>query len=58
MSTDRGMYKDVVHIFNGILLGHLKKGKEIMPFAATWMQTAILSEGRQKYRMTSLTCGS
>ena len=30
----------MVHIYNGILLGH-KKDK-IMPFAATWMQLEIL----------------
>ena len=33
------MDKDVVHIYNGILLRHKK---EIMPFAATWMQLEIL----------------
>ena len=39
------------------------KRNEIMPFAATWMQLEIimLSEVSQKekdkYRMTSLTCG-
>ena len=32
--------------------------REIMPFAATWMQSVILSEVRQKYHMTSLICGS
>ena len=33
--TDEWMKKDVVHIYNGLLLG-LKKN-EIMPLAATWM---------------------
>ena len=61
MSINREMDKeDVAHILTGILLGH-KNG--IMPFAATWMDTeiVILSEvgqtEKEKYRMTSLTCG-
>ena len=49
MSIDKGMDKDVVHIYNGILLSH-KKRHEIMPFAATWMdlEVIILSEVSQK----------
>ena len=44
MSINRGMDKDVIHIYNGILLRHKKN--EIMLFAATWMelQTIILSQ--------------
>ena len=34
--------ENVVHIYNGILLGHKKK--EIMAFAATWMDLDIKSE--------------
>ena len=55
------MDEDVVHIYNGILLGH-KKNK-IMPFAATWMdlEMIILSKVSQKekhkYYMLSLICG-
>ena len=46
-SFDRGMDKDMVHIYNRISLSHRKT--EIMPFASTWMdqQTAILSEVNQ-----------
>ena len=40
--------EDVVHIYNGILLGHKKD--EIMPSAATWvdLEIIILSEFRQR----------
>ena len=43
------MDKDVVHIYNGILLSHKK---ERPPFAATWKQleVIILSEVSQKER--------
>ena len=52
------MDKDVVHIYNGILA--IKKN-EIMSFAATWMDLAIiiLSEGKpdkDKFRMILLIC--
>ena len=61
MSINREMDKeDVAHILTGILLGH-KNGT--MPFAATWMATAIviLHEESQtekvKYSLPSLICG-
>ena len=42
------MDKDVVHIYNGILLSYKKK--KIMSFAATWMdlEIIILNEVRQR----------
>ena len=48
MSINRGMDKDVVYIYNGILLSHRKN--EIMPFAATEMDLdiIILNEVSQK----------
>ena len=54
------MDKDVVHIYNRILLSHKKN--EIMLFAATWMQPEIiiLSEVRMKEKdkyHISVTCG-
>ena len=60
MSIDRGMDKDVVHIYNGILA--IKKN-EIMPFAAIRMDLdiVILSEVSQtekdKYHIILLICG-
>ena len=58
MSTNRGMDKEnMVHIYNRILLSHLKN--EIRPLAATWidLESVILSEvsqaEREKYCMTS-----
>ena len=55
------MDKDVVYIYNGVLLG-LKKDK-IIPFAITWvdLEGIMVNEIRQtekdKRHMTSLTCG-
>ena len=60
MSIDRGVAKDMVQIYDGILA--IKKN-EIMAFAATWidLEIIILSEVsqtvRRKHDMLSLTCG-
>ena len=58
MSINRGMDKDVVHIFSGILLSHKKT--KIMSFTTKWMdlEILILKEVRQtvidKYHMILL----
>ena len=55
MSTDRRMdNKDMVHIYNGILLNHIKE--QDMSFAATWMQLEIiiLKEVSQKDKYEKL----
>ena len=45
MHTDGRMDKDVVDIYNGVLLSH-----KFMPFAATWiyLEIVILSEVKQR----------
>lgn len=58
MSTNRGLYKeDMVHIYNGILLG--QKKNKILPFVAICMnlEIIILNEVRQRqvsYAITSM----
>ena len=62
MSTDRGMdKKDVVHIYNGILLS--PKKQEVLPSVTTWidLENIMLSEISQtekdKNCVISLICG-
>ena len=57
MSINRGMNKeDVIHIYNGILLSNKK---EIMPFAATWidLKIIVLSEVRERQTSYDVICG-
>ena len=60
MSINRGVDKDVVHVYNEILV---IKRNEIMSFAATWVDLEIikLSQFSQtvthKYNLVSLICG-
>ena len=60
MSINRRVDKDVVHMYDGILLSHKKN--EIMSFAATWMDLEIImlseisQKEKDKYYMISLTC--
>lgn len=62
MVIDRRKNKDdVAHLYNGILLSHKKRMRQ-MPFAASWMKldTIILndkSERKDKYHTISLICG-
>ena len=49
------MYKDVVHIYNGVLVS--RKKNEIMPSAATWIDLEIITQRevswkeKNKYRI-------
>ena len=47
MSVNRGTDKDVVHIYNGLLV---IKGKKIVPFAEMWidLEAVIYSEVRRR----------
>ena len=50
----------MVHIYNGILLSHIKD--KLMPFAATWIELEILilskesQKAKDKYHMIPLIC--
>ena len=51
------------YLYNGILLSHKKKKKEIMPFAATQMQLEVIilnevsQKEKEKYHVIPLICG-
>ena len=47
----RHQRKDMVHIYNGILLSHKKN--EIMLFAATWMVLEIIIPGEVSQKKTN-----
>ena len=47
------MYKDVLHVYNGILLSHKKN--ETMLFAATWIDLEIIILSAIQKRMTNTT---
>ena len=60
MSINRGVDKDVVHVYNEILV---KKRNEIMSLAATWVDLEIIKLSqfsqtvKDKYHLVSLICG-
>ena len=57
MSIDRGIDNDVVRLYSGILLSH---NNEIMSFAATWMNSEIITLSEvshtKTYHMIPLIC--
>ena len=62
MSINRGMDKDVVHIYNECYSA--MKKNEILSFAATWMDLKIITlselgqKEKDKYHMISLIGGN
>ena len=46
MSTNRRMDKDVVHIYNGMLLSHKKY--KIVPFEARWMDLEVIILNKER----------
>ena len=53
----------MVHIYNGILLSHIKKKNRIMPFGAMWMDleflilSEVIQKEKDKYHIISLLSG-
>ena len=52
LPIDRGVDKNVVHIYKGVLLSH--KMTEIMSFAATWMDLGIIIVGEVSQTKTNI----
>ena len=52
LSIGRGVDKNVVHIYKGILLGH--KMNEIMSLTATWMDLGIIILGEVSQTKTNI----
>ena len=46
MSSNSRMDKDVVHIYNGMLLSHKKY--KIMPFEARWMDLEVIILNKER----------
>ena len=62
MSINRGMDKDVAHIYCAMEYYSAIKRNEIVPFAETWrdLETVIQSDVSQKdkYRIIFIICGT
>ena len=46
--------EDVVHIYDGVLLGNQKEKNEIFPFATMWMELDGITLGKISQRKTNI----